>query len=285
LVGKIFLGRAAVDSGLLTPADLRSSAWKSVLRGVYADAALAVTHAHRCIAVTRYLLPPSGVIAGRSAASFYRAFPAGADEPVEVLVLPSDRVAASTAIRVHVAELGASDVRLHGGLRLTSPARTAWDLAQWLDPIEAVVRVDALLAARLLSITELREYVRSRAGARGWRRADRVASLVDAGAESAMESRLRVRLVLGGLPAPVTQYVVEHEGRFVARVDLAYPDQRVAIEYDGRWHDAPGRFEVDRDRLNNLASAGWIVLHVTAKRMREDLDGLIAEIELVLRAR
>jgi very-short-patch-repair endonuclease len=49
----------------------------------------------------------------------------------------------------------------------------------------------------------------------------------------------------------------------VARVDLAFPEQRVAIEYDGAWHGRQGRLARDRRRLDALVAADWTVLHVT----------------------
>ncbi len=94
------------------------------------------------------------------------------------------------------------------------------------------------------------------------------------GRRVAQESRLRVRLVLAGLPRPVVQYVIERNGAFLARVDLAWPQQRVAVEYDGLWHAAEEQIHYDRRRLNKLLGADWLVLHVTAKRLRDDFTAL-----------
>jgi very-short-patch-repair endonuclease len=285
LTGKIFLGRAAVASGLLTRDDLRSSAWRPVLHGVYADSRLHLTHEHRCRAVARFVLPPTGSIAGRSAAALYNVLTLPAGEPVEVVVPPNDRIGPAADLRVHIVPLASADVRHRSGVRATSPTRTAWDLAQWLDPVEAVVLLDAMVAAGVLALGDFQGYVDSRAGTRGWRRAQRAAALVDAGAESPPESRLRVRLVLAGLPVPVTQYVIERDGYFVARVDLAWPAHQVAVEYDGLWHGTAEQFHADRRRLNELAASGWIVLHVTAQRLREDFDGFVAGLRAALRGR
>lgn len=171
------------------------------------------------------------------------------------------------------------------GIRVTSPARTCWDLACWLDLVEAVVVIDAMLARRLTTVPALREYALSRAGRRGWRSLLRAVDLADAGAESPQESRTRVGLVLAGLPRPQTQWVVAEQGKFVARLDLAWPQFKVAVEYDGLWHDGPEQIHRDRRRLNRLLGGDWIVLHVTAKRLRDDFDGLLAEVRAALRAR
>ncbi|GAB3958005.1 hypothetical protein GCM10027614_74570 [Micromonospora vulcania] len=151
--------------------------------------------------------------------------------------------------------------------------------------VEAVVVIDRLLARRITDIPALREYALRRAGRRGWRPLLRAVDLADPGAESPQESRTRVRLVLAGLPKPETQWVVADHGRFVARLDLAWPEYKVAVEYDGLWHDDPEQFHRDRRRLNRLLGGEWIVLHLTGKRLREDFDGFLAEVRAALRSR
>jgi very-short-patch-repair endonuclease len=84
----------------------------------------------------------------------------------------------------------------------------------------------------------------------------------------------------------VTQHVIEHEGRFVGRVDLAWPECRVAAEYDGHWHTgSPDQIHADRRRLNALLGADWLILHVTSKRLREDFEGFATELRAALRSR
>ena len=80
-----------------------------------------------------------------------------------------------------------------------------------------------------------------------------------------------MRLLLGRsrLPAPVAQFEVVDGDRFLARVDFAWPDRRVAVEYDGLWHAEPGQFARDRQRLNRLREAGWTVVFVTAADLRD----------------
>ncbi len=81
------------------------------------------------------------------------------------------------------------------------------------------------------------------------------------------------------------QHVVrDREGNFVARVDLAYVERKIAIEYDGFWHHERGQFARDRRRLNRLVAAGWTVLHVTAVDLK-DPEALIARVRQLLAAR
>ncbi|WP_406076486.1 hypothetical protein [Micromonospora sp. NBC_00858] len=285
LRGRIFRGSVAVSRGLLTRNDLRSAAWRPLFRDVYADARLRVTHRARCAAVGRWLIPPGAAIAGRAAAALYGCPTPSRAAPVDVLVPKDSRIGPTAGLQVHHGEIDLGDVVERAGVRVTGPARTCWDLARWLDLVEAVVVIDALLARRLTDVSTLREYALARAGQRGWRSLLRAVDLADAGAESPQESRTRVRLVLAGLPRPQTQWVVADQGRFVARLDLAWPVFKVAVEYDGLWHDDPEQFHRDRRRLNRLLGGEWIVLHVTGKRLREDFDGFLAEVRAALRAR
>jgi len=81
----------------------------------------------------------------------------------------------------------------------------------------------------------------------------------------------------------VAQFRVIDQNGFVARVDFAWPDKKVAVEYDGLWHAEPGQFARDRRRLNRLRAAGWRVVFVTAADLR-DPAGLLAAIADALAA-
>ncbi len=117
---------------------------------------------------------------------------------------------------------------------------------------------------------------------RGCRRARSVADLTDGLAQSPQETRLRLLLHASRLPLPTAQYRVrDATGREVARVDFAWPEQRVAVEYEGRWHGRPQQVALDRARLNRLTAAGWRVVFVTAEDLR-DPDRLVARVAAVL---
>ncbi len=78
-----------------------------------------------------------------------------------------------------------------------------------------------------------------------------------------METRLRMLLVLAGLPQPEVQLSVrDDEGRFLGRPDLLYRRQRLAIEYDGGNHR--DRLVDDNRRQNRLIGAGFRILRFTA---------------------
>lgn len=285
LIGTVFSARDAVSQGLITRNELRSSAWRRLFHNVYADSRLEISHLTRCRAAASWLLPPGCAIAGRSAVALLGGPLPRCDEPVEVLVEPSARFGPVAGLRIHVAAWRDGEVSPIAGMPVTTATRTCWDLACWLDIVEAVAHIDALLHGGTARPAELAAYLAARGGRRGSRRFAEALRLVDPGAESLAESRLRVRLVLAGLPRPVTQHVIERHGRFVARVDLAWPEFKVAVEYDGLWHHDPDQFHRDRHRLNQIVGEGWIVLHVTSRRVAQDFDGVVAEIRAALDGR
>lgn len=78
--------------------------------------------------------------------------------------------------------------------------------------------------------------------------------------------------------------VLDAHGRFVARVDLALPDLRLAIEHDGQAvHERPGVFTSDRRRQNALVAAGWTVLRFTAADLRRGAAPAVAQVLAYLR--
>lgn len=286
LRNRYFSGRVVVERGLLSRKQLRGSALRRLFHGVYADSALPETHRLRCAAALACILPPGSAIAGRSAATLWGVGLAVPADPVEALVPRPLPVGRARGLRLHVGSLAPDEVARAGGLPVTRPLRTCWDLARWLDVVEAVVLVDRMLAAGRVSRAALRAHEQERQGERGWRRFGRVVRLANGRAESPPESRLRVRLVLAGLPVPHAQFSVYADDGFIARVDLAWPELKIAVEYDGLHHVGSARqMNDDRRRLNRLVAAGWIVLHVTAPRLRDDLPELIAEIRATIRHR
>ena len=270
-----------VAAGLLTVDALRSSAWRRLYRGVYADAALPDSFGLR-IRGAELLIPPTAVFSGRTAAYLHGATAlVDLATPVEVSVPVGVRFGPVAGLRIRQVARAASDSLRIKQRACTTGLRTALDIARVEPLIDAVVALDVLLARAVVGRSELAETVAGLSSGRGSVKARRAVSLADHRAESQPESRLRVLLALAGVPA-VPQFTVrDGEGAFVARVDLAYPELRLAIEYDGAWHDERGQFTKDRRRLNRAAAAGWTVLHVTAADLR-DSEPLVARIRAMV---
>ena len=107
-----------------------------------------------------------------------------------------------------------------------------------------------------------------RLGARG---GERLPRLANPSAESPMESRIRLAIVLAGLPAPAVQHPV---GPYC--LDMAYPERRLGVEYDGREHRTPERARRDLARESYLGRAGWEVVRFGGAEVYHRPD-LVAE--------
>jgi very-short-patch-repair endonuclease len=282
---RVFRGSDAVAQNLLTVHQLRSSAWVRVRHDLYADARLDRDHGLACQAVALWL-PPGAGIAGPSAAYLHGVkHAAGFADDVHVITTPERRLEPQRGVRVHHTRIDEAELATVGGPARTTPLRTAWDLANWLDLVSAVTVIDGLLGRGLVDPAQLRALLAARPGQRGSRRAERAFALADGRAQSPQESRLRVRLELAGLPRAVPQHPVRVDRTLVYHPDLAWPRYEVAIEYDGEWHATPEQLHRDRRRLNRLVAAGWLVLHATSRRLHREFPGVVREARDALRSR
>lgn len=126
-----------------------------------------------------------------------------------------------------------------------------------------------------------------RPGGRGTRTVRTALALLDARAESPPESRLRVVLARAGLPPEAVQHVVRRrDGSLVARTDLAWPDRRLAVEFDGDHHRDRAQWRHDLARREALELEGWAVVVVTAAELFADPDAVVARVRrrLITRA-
>jgi len=277
LRGKVFRGSWAVRTGLLTPDQLRSRAWLRLRHDVYADARVRRDHRLMTYAVS-CVAPPGALFAGLSALVL-----AGGDgfataaDAVEVALPPGTRWRPGPGVVVRNASSTDDVVVDRFGLSRTGPVRTALDLIRRGGLDDGVVLLDRLVQAGLADLTAVRAAAEGLARCRGSRVARDVARVADGLAESPQETRLRLLVARAGLPAPVAQFRVFDAEGLVGRVDFAYPELKIAIEYDGLWHAEPGQFAKDRRRLNRLSAAGWRVVFVTAADLRHP-DRLIARL-------
>lgn len=122
------------------------------------------------------------------------------------------------------------------------------------------------------------------AGRRGVAKARRVVPCADPLAGSPMESVLRWLLHEAGLPRPVLQHVVRDAGRFLGQVDLAWPDHRVLVEFDGNVHRDRRVFVEDLRRQNGPVLAGWTVLRFTSADVLGRPEQVLAAIRAALSA-
>ena len=94
-----------------------------------------------------------------------------------------------------------------------------------------------------------------------------------------METRMRLRLIDAGLPEPTVQHtVLDSQGIFVARLDLAYERLRIGLEYDGDHHRERETFRRDAMRLNRLRLLGWTILRFNAADVLRFPDRMVAQV-------
>lgn len=273
----MFRGTSAVRAGVLSREQLRSGAWRRLRSDVYADAALPADHLLYARGVS-LVMPPEAAFGGLTAVTLWvgREF-ASADDPVEVIVPPVVRWQPGAGVRVRTQALDGDVLHDPPRLRRTGRARTAVDLIRRAEVDDGVVLLDRLVSSGIVRLDAVRDAVAGLPRGRGSRRAREVAGLADGLAESPPETRLRLLMLRAGLPSPVAQFRVFDDDGLIGRVDFAYPELKLAIEYDGLWHAVTGQFAKDRGRLNRLRAAGWRVVFVTAADMY-DPDAIVWQI-------
>jgi len=257
-----FRGRDAVRQGLLTNRQLERTTWRRLFPGIYVHGEVEVDHLIRCQAAGLFL-DGRGVVSGLSAALVWgvEVFPPGVmDPPVEVTVPEHTRLRTKGLVVVR-SRLEVGDTARAKGVPVTTTVRTCFDIGRRLKLSQGVVALDAMLHKGLVSTRDLHHLLDTIAGWPGAGRLTTALKLVEPKAESPMESRLRLILVAGRLPRPRAQYeVFTRHGRFVARLDLAYPECHLGLEYEGDHHRSREVFQRDLRRINALRAEGWAVL-------------------------
>ncbi len=261
-VRRPFTRADAVAAGI-DPKMLRGSRFRRIFKGVYIAASAPVSPLHR-VEAALVVHPPGAFASHVSAARIYELpVPHHADEHVSVFSEHDRR--RRPGVRCHVAPRSTRVGELHG-VRVSMPVSMFIELASMLTLVDLVVVGDALVRRRAFSPAELvaacRESRDRHAAA-----ALRAAELVRGGVDSPMETRLRMLLVLAGLPEPVVDHHVrDGGGTVVRRFDLCYPALRLIVEYDGRQHaEDPAQYESDIYRREQLDTWGWRLVVVTAK--------------------
>jgi len=180
------------------------------------------------------------------------------------------RSAGCCGLVVHRVDPAPDEVMVVGGMAVTTPARTAFDLGRRKGRIEALIRCDALAYATGVTAAEVTALSQRYPGSRGVMQLRQLLTAMDGGAESPQETRTRLVLLDAGLRKPQTQIEVYDEGGYpFARIDMGYEQFKVGIEYDGaqHWID-PARRAHDVERRIELAHHGWVIIHVTSDMLR-----------------
>jgi hypothetical protein len=207
-------------------------------------------------------MPKGAAFSGLSAA-WLHGLDVDPGEAIEITVPAEARVSVRVGLQVHRRALADGEVVTTRGMPATSMPRTLRDLCLGKTLMECVVLVDMALHARLVSLEMLQTSVMELAGKQGVYGLRRAIEHGEPKAASPMETRLRMTVVLARLPRPQAQVAIYDRDRgFCGRVDLYYPNERLALEYDGATHD--GSLAEDNRRQNRLIGAGVTLLRFTA---------------------
>ena len=191
------------------------------------------------------------------------------------LTVPRGRGSGTFDPRPHRLPLPPVDVTSRWGIPTTTPARTVIDLSRAVGQPLLERIVDDLVRAQHLRISELAARVAGADPLPRFRRA-RVQQIVEIrltrgiGA-SPREDWVVDTLLAAGVEMPARNVIVEVGGRLY-EIDLAYPERKIGIEYDGLdSHRDDPHFHSDREKITLLQLDGWLILQVTARWTAEVL--------------
>jgi hypothetical protein len=246
---------------------LERGSWRRVLRGAYAPSSSGDS-THLRVQALRLVLPPGVALSHRTAL-----WARGIDvlqrdrltgyELLDVTTTRGLHLERRPGLRTHTAALPDEELCELDGLLLVSASRAFVDVARSDALVEAVAFGDAVLRSGAADLPLLTEALERAAGLRGICAARTVLPHLESRSESLMESRLRMRLVLGGLPRPDSQLDVYDDEGHVGRTDLHLDG--VVLEYDGR--EARLLKEVfvqERRRQTRLAELGLEIRRFTS---------------------
>ena len=174
------------------------------------------------------------------------------------------------------------------GLTVTSPAQTFVHVATSLRlPDDVVVLGDAMMRRKLALVTPaaLTDVAERTFKVKGIAQVREQIPRMRPGTDSSTETRARLALVAANLPCPrVNEVVRDSHDRYIKRVDLAYPQYRIAIEYDGDQHRTDRRqWQDDVRRRRALEAEGWTVIVVVAQDLKDPTE-FVARVRQAIRS-
>jgi hypothetical protein len=266
---------------------LASGQWIRVHEEVYGIAG-APGSLRRSLIAACFAVGPDAFVSHGSAASIWD-LPGGREDVVEVTTRRWRRTHEAGFVVHESKSTHDADVAIVDDIRVASPELTVMQLGAVRSPLVVEMALDRALFRELVTLASVRELV-DRLGARGRNGVGVLRAILDRRSpgdrtpESPKETQLLRLLLANGLPRPVAQFEVCHHGRFVARVDFAYPDQRIAIEYDSyEFHTGTVAHEHDAVRRRALLGADWRVIPVTNADLKSGCFAVAAELARELR--
>jgi hypothetical protein len=288
-----FTFQEAVDAGA-TVGRLRHRSLVAPSRGIRQPA-------HQTFTEQSLVVRPLTLIAEFSAASHATAFKLwsfpgflpGADDPVTHISRP-DTVAMPrrAGVRGHRGQFFDDEIVNLNGMLITSRVRTWLDCARKMSIEELTVVADHLIRiprpdfearfAPFATHEDLADMLDRHKGTPGIQKARVALDLARVGSDSAPETRLRLALEYAGLPEPELNVPTTLGAGVVRQPDLSYPEQQVAVEYEGEGHSEASQIIRDIAREEDFARAGWAVVRISKRHMENEARAAVAKVRSVL---
>jgi hypothetical protein len=258
-----FHRRAALAAGL-TPDHLRAQCWIRLFPQVYIHCSVLLTDEMR-FAALRLAAPEHAVATGLTAAWLFGVWSPrpGIPVPLHLATAHGSPDFVTRNARTGRLVLDPEDVDTWHGVGVTTPVRTCFGLMRRTTLTEGVVWADLFLHAGLICGGSLGRYADERPHWSHVRMVRQAAALARAGSASPMETRLRMVIVLGGLPEPdlLNDPVYDRLGNLIAIPDMQFlRPRRFGLEYDGEQHAEPEHHRADLARENSLLVVGDLPL-------------------------
>jgi len=244
--------------------DLVGPRFTRIFHGFYVEAAVALSPMERARAAL--MIFPDAFVSHTTAAALLGGIVPD-DQRVHLSVAPGGVRSRLRGITAHQSR-DRSGLRVLKSMQLSSPARCFCEVAcDGLGLVDLVVLGDSMVGAGVVNPQDLVHAADEWTG-RGAAVASRAARLVRAGVDSPMESRLRMLIVLAGLPEPSINVVIRNSnGDWVLRFDLCYHDLKLIIEYDGDHHARdPRQVARDLERREEIEEMGYRILVVVQEQ-------------------
>ena len=242
---------------------VKSGALRRLVPGVYVDAATPDSQSLRASALAR-VLPPDAV-ACRATAAWLLGVPVErlrrAEDDAILVEVCRDRSttgARRPGVRGFVAPLPMDELTQVHGVPCTGGVRTALDLARWSDRWDGLAYLDAMVRFGIVQLQALTDALPQIDGMPWCEQGRELVGYVDPGAESAMESFMRLRYLDAGFPRPQTQVpVLDDSGVPRFFLDCGLLERLFGYEYDGEEYHGPEQEAHDIQRRRWIAERGW----------------------------
>lgn len=259
---------------------------------------------HETVTELSSLVRPLTLITEFSAASHATAFTLwsfpgflpGRDDPITHISRPDTMaMPRRSGVRGHRGQFFDDEIVNLNGLLVTSRTRTWLDCARKMSIDELTVVADHLLrvprpefegrSEPYATRDDLADMLDRHKGTPGIRKARLALEQARIGSDSAPETKLRLALENGGLPEPRLNAPLELGAGVVRQPDLAYPEQKVAVEYDGEGHSEAAQIVRDIAREEDFARAGWMVVRISKRHMENEATAAVAKVRTAILSR